>query len=142
MGEVTLSNIIVNPLTRIPTHGGDVMHAMKSCDKGYAGFGEAYFSLISKGAIKAWKRHSVMTMNLIVPVGRVRFVFYQDNGSLFRTEEVGTDRFVRLSVPPGIWFGFQGLAEPQSLILNIASIIHDPSEIERLPLTGINYDWT
>ena len=81
-------------------------------------------------------------MNIVVPVGRVRFVFHLDGAEAFRVEEIGVDRYVRLSVPPGIWFGFQGLAEPQSLVLNIASIPHDPNEVQRLALTGIAYDWS
>lgn len=141
MGAISLDDIIVTPLERIPTSGGDVMHAMKSSDVGYAGFGEAYFSWISSGRIKAWKRHSKMTMNILVPVGRVKFVFHLDSAEAFRIEEIGFDRYVRLSVPPGISFGFQGLAEPQSLVLNIASIPHDPDEVQRLELAGIPYDW-
>ena len=141
MGTVSLDDIVVTPLARIPTSGGDVMHAMKSSDASYAGFGEAYFSWIASGLIKAWKRHSRMTMNIVVPVGRVRFVFHLDGAEAFRVEGIGVDRYVRLSVPPGIWFGFQGLAEPQSLVLNIASIPHDSNEVQRLALTGIAYDW-
>lgn len=142
MGAVSLDDIVITPLARIQTSGGDVLHALKSSDPAYAGFGEAYFSWIAAGAIKAWKRHSGMTMNLVVPVGRVRFVFHLDGDEAFRVEEIGVDRYVRLSVPPGIWFGFQGLAEPQSLLLNIASIPHDPREVQRLALTGITYDWS
>ena len=59
----------------------------------------------------------------------------------FRVEEIGEDRFVRITVPPDIWFGFQGLHAPQSLLLNIANIPHDLNEVERLALTDINYDW-
>lgn len=142
MGPVTLNDIIVTPLNRIPTSGGDVMLAMKAVDAGYAGFGEAYFSCIAKGAIKAWKCHSLMTINLVVPLGYVRFVFYDNNGKTFRVEDIGNERFVRLSVPPGIWFGFRGLTEPQSIILNIASILHDPNEVQRLPTDGIIHDWS
>ncbi len=142
MGAVSLDDIVVTPLERIPTSGGDVMHAMKSSDAGYAGFGEAYFSWIGSGLIKGWKRHSRMTMNIVVPVGRVRFVFHLDGAEAFRAEEIGADRYVRLSVPPGIWFGFQGLAEPQSLVVNIASIPHDSNEVQRLALTGIAYNWS
>jgi dTDP-4-dehydrorhamnose 3,5-epimerase len=142
VGALSLDDIVVTPLARIPTSGGDVMHAMKSGDVGDAGFGEAYLSCISPGSIKAWKRHSRMTMNLVVPVGHVRTVFHLDGAEAFRIEEIGVDRYVRLSVPPGIWFGFQGLAAPQSLLLNIASIPHDPNEVQRLALTGIAYDWS
>ena len=139
-----LADILVTPLRRIENAGGDVLHGMKQSDVGYTGFGEAYFSWVSTGAIKAWKRHSQMTMNVVVPVGQVKFVFHcvtNDGVEEFRVEEIGEDRFVRITVPPGIWFGFQGLHTPQSLLLNIANIPHDPNEVERLALTDINYDW-
>lgn len=144
MGTVSLNDILITPLARIPTPGGDVLHAMKQSDGGYAGFGEAYFSWVSAGAVKGWKRHTRMTMNVVVPVGQVRFVFRLVNAvgaEEFRVEELGVERYARITVPPGFWFGFQGLAAPQSLVLNIASIPHDPHEVERLALSDINYVW-
>jgi dTDP-4-dehydrorhamnose 3,5-epimerase len=145
MGARVLDDILVTQLKCIETSGGDVMHAMKESDAGYAGFGEAYFSWVSEGVVKAWKRHTRMTMNVVVPVGQVQFVFCSIDTSGakdFRVEEIGTDRYVRLTVPPGIWFGFQGLGENQNLVLNVASIPHDPNEVERLTHGDINYDWT
>lgn len=141
MGRISLNDILITPLARIETVGGDVLHAMKQSDAGYAGFGEAYFSWVAVGAVKAWKRHTRMTMNVVVPVGQVRFVFCLDGTDEFRIEEIGVDRYARLTVPCGIWFGFQGLAEPESLVLNIADIPHDPDEVERLALSDIKYGW-
>ena len=141
MGGMRLDDIIVTPLARIATAGGDVLHALKQSDAGYVGFGEAYFSWVGADTVKAWKRHTRMTMNVVVPVGQVRFVFRLDGTDKFRIEEIGVDRYVRITVPPGIWFGFQGLAAPQSLVLNLANIPHDPNEIERLALSDIKYDW-
>ena len=138
---MSLDDILVTPLTRISTAGGDVLHAMKQSDAGYADFGEAYFSWVASGAVKAWKRHLRMTMNVVVPVGQVRFVFRLDDADEFRVEQIGVDRFARLTVPPGIWFGFQGQAEPQSLELNIARIPHNPNEVQRLALSKIKYVW-
>lgn len=139
-----LADILVTPLRRIDTAGGDVLHAMKFNDSGYDGFGEAYFSWVSSGTVKAWKRHTRMTMNLLVPVGQVRFVFRMvnaDGKDQFRVEEIGVDRYARITVPAGIWFGFQGRSTQQSLVLNIASIPHDPNEVERLIISDINYMW-
>ena len=141
---MTLAAILLTPLSRVPTAGGDVLHAMKQSDAGYGGFGEAYFSWVSAGAVKAWKRHMRMTMNVIVPVGQARFVFRSVNAggcNEFRVEEIGVDCYARITVPPGIWFGFQGLGTPQSLVLNIASIPHDPNEVERLALSEVKYAW-
>ena len=141
MGSVNLDSIRVTALARISTIGGDVMHAMKMTDEGYAGFGEAYFSWVEANAVKAWKCHSTMTMNLVVPVGRVRFIFCTVDRTRFREEVIGDVRYARLTVPPGIWFGFQGLAAPQSLLMNLASIPHDPAESKRCGLTEIQYNW-
>ena len=49
---MNISGVIVTPLSIINTKGGDVLHAMKSRDQGYLGFGEAYFSKVEPGAIK------------------------------------------------------------------------------------------
>ena len=144
MGIMKLGEICITPLRRIETGGGDVLHAMKQSDPGFAGFGEAYFSWVAAGTIKGWKRHTRMTMNVVVPVGQVHFVFLgldEQGETVFRVEEIGEARYVRATVPPGIWFAFQGLVAPQSLVLNIASIPHDPNEVERLALADIDYVW-
>ena len=56
MGVVSLDDILVTPLKRIPTVGGDVMHGLKKSDNGFNGFGEVYFSWVEQGAIKAVPR--------------------------------------------------------------------------------------
>ncbi len=144
MGAISISEILVTKLDKLETNGGEVLHAIKSSDSGYVSFGEAYFSSIFRGSIRAWKRHKRMTMNLIVPIGEVKFVFCSvGEGGVeeFRIERSGLTDYSRITVPPGIWFGFQGISTAESLVLNVASIQHDPDEVERLPLAGINYEW-
>lgn len=141
MGTLSLNDILITPLARIATTGGDVLHAMKNSDAGYSGFGETYCSWVTAGAVKAWKRHTQMTMNIVVPVGQVRFVFRLDGTDELRVEDLGEERYVRITVPAGIWFGFKGLATPKSLVLNIANIPHDPDEVERLEISDIKYIW-
>ena len=142
MGTVSLDDILVTPLKQITTLGGDILHALKSSDYGYNGFGEVYFSWVNKGAIKAWKLHDKMTLNLVVPYGEVSFVFHLINGTNnFRKETVNKERYVRLTVPPKIWFGFQGKSLGSSLIVNVADIEHDPEEVSRKSVSDINYEW-
>ena len=142
MGSLSLDDILITPLSRIVTAGGDVLHAMKKSDVGYSNFGEAYLSWVDGGATKGWKCHTKMTMNIIVPVGQVKFVFHLNGTEKFRDESIGVDRYVRITVPPGVWFGFQGLTTSQSLVLNIASTPHDPNEVERIELSEIKYNWS
>ena len=44
---------------------GDVLHALKESDRTFKRFGEAYFSTIICGQVKGWKRHRLMTLNLL-----------------------------------------------------------------------------
>ena len=138
MGSIINPEIIITPLKQIHVEGGNVLHALKNTDNGYDDFGEAYFSWIENGSIKAWKRHMRMTMNLIVPVGNVQFVFITEEGNLLVREIIGENNYVRITIPPGIWFGFKGEYAPKSLVLNLASITHDPDEVERLPKEAFN----
>jgi len=94
--------------------------------------------------IKAWKRHKQMTLNLVVPIGKVRFILFDDRNHKSEFQEVvlSNNSYNRLTVPPLIWFGFQGLSKSTSLILNIADIVHDPDEIDRKALNEIDFDWS
>ena len=140
MGSVTVKQVLVTPLNRISVAGGDVLHVMKCNDPGFVNFGEAYFSMIELNAIKAWKRHCKMTLNLVVPIGLVQFVLVDDRGRV-REEVIGSTRYARLTVPPGLWFGFRGLVAPYSLLMNIADIEHNPAESEHKELGEIIFEW-
>ena len=136
-----LDQIQVTPLQQISTLGGDVWHALKSTEKSFNGFGEAYFSWVEARSIKAWKQHLQMTMNLVVPIGTVRFVFCDLLSYSFREEEIGASNYARITVPPKIWFGFQGMSEKPSLVLNVANLPHDPAEVERKMKEEIYFNW-
>ena len=143
---MTITGVSTTPLSIIDTKGGAVLHALKSSDHGFSGFGEAYFSTIEHNAIKGWKRHKEMVLNLIVPIGSVRFVLYDDRrNQLNQFQEIVlslTGEYARLTVPPMVWVGFQGLDHQSSLVLNIASIEHSPEEIERKGLDEIKFNWS
>lgn len=141
-----IEDVVVTPLKRMNVPGGDVLHAMKDSDAGFNGFGEAYFSIVEHGAVKAWKRHKEMTSNLIVPTGIVRFVLFddrnkEDDSNVFQEITLSQENYCRLTVPPMIWFGFEGKGENTNLILNIADIKHDPMESDRKDIDSIKFDW-
>jgi dTDP-4-dehydrorhamnose 3,5-epimerase len=149
-----IEGVLITPQRCISTPGGDVYHAMKAGDPGYAGFGEAYFSTIDPGAIKPWKRHLRMTLNLVVISGKVRFIVHDlrvGSASFGHTatyvlgpelplnsEDAG---YARLTVPPGLWMAFQGRSDRTSILLNLADLRHQPDEAERQPLEFIPFDW-
>ena len=135
-----MDGVILTPLKQICTPKGDVFHAMKKSDNGFAGFGEAYFSFVNKGDIKGWKKHTKMTLNLIVPVGEIEFVVYDENSKEFFSVMLSQKNYQRLSVAPGLWMAFRGLDE-NNLLLNLASIEHDPSEALNCDINEIKYEF-
>ena len=132
--------MILTPLKRILHPKGDIFHAMKKSDDGYKGFGEAYFSTIYKDDIKGWKKHSKMTLNLIVPVGKIEFTIYDEGKKKFFSVELSQNNYQRLTVKPGLWVAFRGIGE-SGLLLNLASIEHDPKEAVNIGLGEIQYEW-
>ena len=147
MDKVSIEGIILTDLKMINHPQGDIYHAMKKSDKGFEGFGEAYFSTINKNEIKGWKKHLKMTMNIIVPVGEVTFVLFDDRensnsvNNLFSVT-LSTSNYYRLTIPPGIWHAFKGHNHSLNLILNVADIEHQPNEIIRIDLDEISFNWS
>ena len=133
------SEIILKPLKRFKLEDGDVLHALKASENEFNGFEEAYFSTIKQNKIKAWKRHLKMTMNLIVPIGEVKFNFFDSKKQFIESFIIGEKNYSRITVPPMIWFGFKGLSPKTSYILNISDKLHDPKEVERKPLSYLNF---
>lgn len=143
-----IEGVILAPLRIIPDDRGQVMHMMRSDSPEFRGFGEVYFSIVRPGAIKAWKRHQRMTLNIAVPVGRIRFVLYDDRAesrTRGKVQEIilGERDYRRLTVPPMIWVWFRGEGEGLNLLCNCADILHDPNEGDSLPHDdgAIPYSW-
>lgn len=143
-----IEGVILTPLKIIPGDAGDVLHVLKKIESSFHGFGEAYFSTIKKGTIKAWKRHHEMTLNLVVPCGKIKFVLYDDRKDSSTYNEffeiiLSRENYQRLTLPPMIWMGFKGLDDGLNMLLNIANIPHDPEESDRLDVVNnkINYKW-
>lgn len=140
-----IDGVLVTPQRRIANPNGDVLHAMKRSAPGFAGFGEAYFSTVKPGAVKGWKRHRRMTLNLVVPQGAIRFAIHDDRPESptcgrFDSIELGPDNYARLTVPPGLWVAFQGRAA-FNLLLNLANEEHDPDEADAADLGAFPFTW-
>lgn len=147
MDKVTIDGVLLTPLKRIHNPKGDVFHAMKKSDSGFSGFGEAYFSTIHYQDIKPWKKHFKMVLNFVVPIGEIRFVIYDDRidsktYNCFFDVTLGMNNYQRISIPAGVWVAFSGVGENYNLLLNLASLEHDPLEVERKDdLSMIEYKW-
>lgn len=133
-----MDGVTLTPLKQITHSKGDIFHAMKVSDEGFFGFGEAYFSTVNKNDIKGWKKHTEMILNLVVITGEVEFVVH--NGDDFFNVKLSKKNYQRLTVKPNLWLAFRGL-DKKNILLNMASIEHDPKESVNLFLDEISYKW-
>lgn len=141
-----IDGLTLTPLKIIDVPGGNVMHGIKCSAPGFVDFGEAYFSQTEYAAVKGWKRHNQMTLNVVVPVGAIRFVIYDDrDGSAtagkFEEITLSLDNYQRLTIAPGLWVAFQGVDKNTSMLLNVADIEHISDEADRLDINEIQFDW-
>ena len=132
-----IAGVLVFPLREIADERGAVLHMLRNDASDFVSFGECYFSELLPGMVKAWKRQLVQTLNLAVPVGRIRLVIMdgrEDSPTLGVVDELEIGRpgsYVRVKVPPGLWYGFACVGSQAALIANCADCVHHPDEVER-----------
>ena len=143
-----IEGLILTPLQIFQGDSGDVLHGIRNNENSFCGFGEAYFSTINCGAVKGWKRHREMTLNIMVPCGEIRFVLFDDRENSptqndFFSVELSRQNYQRLTIPPMVWMAFRGMRKGLNMLMNVASIPHDPEESDSLDLkkNHIPYIW-
>lgn len=144
-----IRGVEIVPLRRLTDDRGAVMLMLKETDPHFLRFGEVYFSTVNAGVVKAWKKHRRITANYACVHGRIRVALHDgriDSPTAGATTDVllsPEQEYSLVVIPPGVWHGFQGLAEPFSILANCATEPSDPEELERLEPTDadIPYDW-
>lgn len=143
-----IQGVSLHSLKQINVPNGDLWHAFKATDEGFVGFGEAYFTQVKPHAVKGWKRHNKYVLNLVVIVGAIKFVIYDDRegsptkGQFEEFVLSPNDNYQRLTVAPGLWMAFAG-ADPTktSMLIDLIPEVHDPSEGDRKELNEIKYEF-
>ena len=139
MGKNILEKIKVFKPKVIKLPEGDVLRVLRRNEIKRWNFAEAYFSKIKYGKVKAWKLHLKMTINVVVPKGKVKFVFYSNKK--FRSILIGERNYCRLTIPPRVWFGFVGMSKLESIILSLTNIKHTAKEVMRVKKNKIKFNW-
>ena len=136
-------------LKEISDSRGSVLHMIRSDSKDFENFGECYFSEILMNKIKAWKRHSIQTQNITVPVGEIILVIYDSRkkSNTFKkllVSKIGRpNNYKRVKIPPGVWYGFKCIGKSNALIVNCADIPYDKKESQLIDFNDskIPYKW-
>lgn len=144
-----IHDVSVTSLRRIPDDRGCVFHMLKSTDAQFRAFGEIYFSSAYPGVVKGWHSHERMTINYACIVGNIKMVLFDDRAGspskgTLQVIYLGNRNYSLVTVPPGIWNGFQNVDVIESIVANCSDIPHDPGEIKRLNPHGshIPFDWS
>lgn len=143
-----IAGVKITPLKQILDERGKVMHMLRADDPVFQAFGEIYFSCVYPGAIKGWHIHRRMTLNYAVPHGHIKFVLYDERSDSPTRGELqelflGPDNYCLATVPPMVWSGFKGIGDDVAIVVNCATVPHDPHEVDRRdPFDPfIPYDW-
>ena len=143
-----IEGVIIKELKQFIDDRGRVMHMLRCDNPMFEKFGEIYFSEVFPGAVKAWKRHKLMTQLLTVPVGKIRLAIYDDREeSMTKGEVMAIDickeDYKLVKVPPELWYGFKCISNHPALIANCPDFPHDPEESERKQFNDsyIPYKW-
>lgn len=144
-----IEGLIITPLRMFPDGRGKVMHMLKATDPHFKGFGEIYFSTLNPRAVKGWHLHTEMTSNLSVLKGLVKLVIYDVRPESKTSGELceiflGPEDYKLVTIPPGLWYGFQTVSPEEAIIANCATMPHSPSEAQKKdPFSSeIPYKWT
>jgi dTDP-4-dehydrorhamnose 3,5-epimerase len=143
-----IEGVKLTKLSQFHDERGKVMQMLRNDSPDFSEFGEIYFSTIHPGAVKAWHRHSAMTLNYAVVFGQIKFVLYDDRPGSKTNGEVqelfiSPENYYLVTVPPMIWNGFKAVGSVEAIVANCATIPHQAEEIQRLPVDSqqIPYEW-
>ena len=143
-----IHGVQLTPLRKICDERGRVMHFMRNDWPIFRSFGEAYFSVVNHGVVKAWHLHKEVTLNYTAVSGMIKCVLYDDRPESPTRGEVnelflGEHNYQLVTIPPFIWNGVKGISEKESIIAICLDLPYNPEEIERIdPFKNeIPYDW-
>ena len=140
-----MNNIKLSSINKVKLEKGDLYKFIDKNNENFKKFGEVYFSFIKPNSIKAWKMHRKLTMNITVPIGKVKFVFFDNKDTKFynfKEIKIGQSNYKLLTIKPNTWYGFQGLSKGLSLIVNLTNLVHDDNEMIRKNITYFPYNWS
>lgn len=143
-----INGLEVIPLKKFKDERGMVLHMLRADSAHFEKFGEVYFSFTNPGFVKAWKKHKIMAQNYAVPQGTLKLVIFDDREKsptkgLIQELILNLDNYSLVKIPPGLWYGFEAISDVPAMIVNCATLPHDPSEVESLEANTnkIPYSW-
>lgn len=148
MGRI--DGVWTKDLKVVPDERGRLMEILRADDEGFSKFGQLYMTTNYPGVVKAWHLHGKQEDLVCCVKGMIKLVLYDaraDSPSKGTVQEyfIGDHNPMLVSVPPGVYHGWKGISEHESVVVNVPTEVYDyedPDE-QRLPwdTDEIPYDW-
>ena len=136
-----IKGVILKELTVHSDERGKLFEILRSDEKVFRKFGQAYITVCYPGWVKGWHYHKIQDDNFCVVRGTARVVLYdarQGSDTKGEVEEyiLESGRPVLLLIPKGIVHGFEAVGPEECWILNIPTELYNPGKPDefRLPL--------
>ncbi len=129
--EPTINGVRITQKLQITDERGSVMHMLRADAPEFMEFGEIYFSTVNPGFLKGWHLHRRMPLNYVCVQGGTTLHLYDGrldsstNGVQISIEWSPHKYFV-VSVPSGVWIGFECVGGITAIVANCTTEAHDP----------------
>jgi dTDP-4-dehydrorhamnose 3,5-epimerase len=140
----------IKKLKVIPDERGRLMEILRKDDEIFDKFGQVYVTTVKPGVVKAWHYHKKQDDHFVCLMGKVRVALFDARKKSPTYGEVNDyimsmdDPFV-VKIPKGVYHGFKGIADIESMVLNVPTRVYDYKEPDEFRLDAfendIKYDW-
>lgn len=148
MDEVNIEGVRLLPQKQIIDNRGAVYHIFRNNEHD-VNIQEIYISRVNAGVTKGWKQHLLTWQRFIVPYGKMEIILHDERkdsltkGFFQRVILDSSDNYMRLELPPKVWYAFRCISFDYSLMINISEMIHVDGESNNIPLVNdiFQYNW-
>jgi dTDP-4-dehydrorhamnose 3,5-epimerase len=140
----------IKKLKVMPDERGRLMEILRKDDEIFDKFGQVYVTTVKPGVVKAWHYHKKQDDHFVCLMGKVRVALFDARKKSPTYGEVNDyimsmdDPFV-VKIPKGVYHGFKGIADIESMVLNVPTRVYDYKEPDEFRLDAfendIKYDW-
>ena len=127
------------------------MEMLRKDDGFFEQFGQCYVTACNPGFVKAWHYHKKQRDNFTVIKGKAKIVLYDSRDDSKTKGEVnefisGEDNFQLISIPQGVFHGFECMGEEPCYIVNCPTEMYNKEEPDEFRIdpfdNDIPYEWT
>ncbi len=145
-----IHGVKIKKLKVIPDERGRLMEILRSDDKVFKKFGQAYMTTTYPGVVKAWHWHKKQDDNFTCVHGKIRLALYDARKRSPTYKEINEfilsiEDPILVTIPKMVYHGFKGIADCESIVINIPTLPYNyekPDEFRIDPYDNdIDYDW-